>query len=950
MARGQGWARPAFLLLMGLLLGMLGQALLLKGRGYAPAAGGLFVLGGLLAALAGGKTETASATEPAVSQPSRRHPARTIAGIVLTLCGTAALGWAGWQCFWHWDAVRTAWRWYLAGGLIALAGMALWDGYQPLTALRRGWETRRRWAGEAAAAALVMALAFIVTLAGLGDFPPAGGISWNDEAQMGKDAYSVLHHDGIPWQYPTSVYSVALSFLFLGPTTFALRLPFAVMGALMCLPFYFLARRLLGPAPALTAAFLLAVSRYRTALSRLVLPMVPDLLCALIALACLARALRTRGKAPYFTAGLALALGMYSHASFKLVPLFALMLMGGAAVRRLGEVQHMPYAGRAAALWRSLRGHLPGLILFSLALAVFAAPYFGFVYREPQVALTERFTSILPALFHPSASPAGALGPRLVRALLFYNLEGESWPAANLPGTPALDPITGVLFALGLVMALAGLWRGPNALLAVWLLATLIGGGVLTIDFRSHRIALAMPAAYLLAGLFVQKLWGLRRDLAPRWRHLTAGLLGALLLLAAASNLGLFFGRQIHDPRVRAEFDRDISTLASKLAGFQGQRYIYLMANFPFYNPGQDFAWLADEPPGRRIMSLAEALPAHEETPLDLAYVACKPYDGEALAAAVRAYYPDAEETVLESPYGRYSCRLLLVRNEAVAARRGLTLRVVTKNAGAGNLTMQVPALRIEQGAGDIPLSPPFGVQWAGALYVPAYDAYRFRTEGSGLVVVQVDGQPAADTALYLAEGWHSLRAAGEFQGFPIDVPLWWQRGAEEWEPVPPASFDVSADVPGLLASYYECGGGEPAGEPAWQRIEPLIALQTVPSEWEGAPAKILAGRPYCAVYEGLLRADEAGRYGFRAVVQAGAVRFLLDGRPVLEDAGQPRAENTVEGEAVLTPGLHALRLEYRRLEGEFSGLTLCWRPPAGEWEPVPPALLSHMPGKAEQE
>ena len=950
MAKGQGWTRPAFFLLTGLLLGMLGQALLLKERAYAPAAGALFVLGGLLAALAGGKADTASDAGPAVSRPPRRHSARTTAGIALTLGGTAALGWAGWQCFWRWDAVRTAWRWYLAGGLIVLAGMALWDGYQPLAALRRGWETRRRWAGEAAAVALVMALAFAVTLAGLGDFPPAGGISWNDEAQMGKDAYSVLHHDGLPWQYPTSVYPVALSFLLFGPTTFALRFPFAIMGALLCLPFYFLARRLLGPAPALAAAFLLAVSRYRIALSRLVLPVVPDLLCALIALACLARALRTRGKAPYFTAGLALALGLYSHASFKLVPLFALVLMGSAAVRRLWEIRHSHSAGRGYLYWQSLRGHLAGLAVLLVSLAVFAAPYAGFVYREPQVALTERFTSILPALFHPSAAPAQPLGPRLVRALLFYNLEGESWPAANLPGTPALDPVSGVLFALGLVIALAGIWRGPNAFVVIWFLVTLIGGGVLPAEFRSHRIALAMPAVYLLAGLAVQKLWGLREGLAPRRRSLAAGLLGVLLLLAAASNLGLFFGRQIRDPRVRAEFDRDISALASTLAGFQGQRYIYLMANFPFYNPGQDFAWLAGEPPGRRIMSLAEALPIHEELPLDLAYVACQPYDGATLAAAVRAFYPGAEEMSLESPYGRYACRLVLVRKEEAVARRGLTLRVFTSGTGSANLTMRAPALRVEQEAGEIPLSPPFGVQWAGAVYVPAYDTYRFRAEGSGPVDVQVDGQPAAGTALHLAEGWHSLQAAGEFQGFPVDVPLWWQRGAGEWEAVPPAYFDASADVPGLLASYYECGGGGPAGEPAWQRIEPLIALQTVPSEWEGAPANVLAGRPYCAAYEGWLRVDQAGRYGVRAVVQAGAVRLSLDNQTVLEDAGQPWAKTIVEGEVLLTPGPHALRLEYRRLEGEFSGLTLYWRPPAGEWEPVPPAALSYRPAQAGQE
>ncbi|MGQ9518391.1 MAG: PA14 domain-containing protein, partial [Anaerolineae bacterium] len=580
--------------------------------------------------------------------------------------------------------------------------------------------------------------------------------------------------------------------------------------------------------------------------------------------------------------------------------------------------------------------------IFLLALAVFAAPYFGFVHREPQIALTERFTSVLPALFHPAVADTRALFPRLFRALLFYNLEGESWPAANLPGTPALDPITGVLFALGLAMAAASFWRGWNALLVFWFLTVFIGGGVLPAEFRSHRIALAMPVVYLLAGLFVQQLQCSWRELAPRPRSLTAGLLGLLLLSAALVNPGIFFGQQVHDPRTRAEFDRDISALANALAGFHGQRYIYLMANFPFYNPGQDFAWLAGEPPGRRIMSLTEALPSREDAPMDLLYVACLPYDGEALAAAVRAFYPGVQELSLESPYGRYSCRLVLVSRSEAAAGRGLMARFLSEDGGESTAshTVQVPALEAEWEAGDIPLAPPFRVQWEGALYIPLYDMYLIRTAGSVPMEVWVDGQPADSGALRLAEGWHTLRAAGQVERFPAVVSLWWKRGEGAWEKVPPAYLDASADIPGIDAVFSACDGGGSDG-PAWQRIEPLIALQTVPSEWESAPAKALAGRRYCAVYKGKIRADQAGRYGFRAVAQAGSVRLLLDGRPVLEDAGRPWATAETEGEVSLTPGWHALHLEYRRLEGEFGGVTLYWRPPAGEWAPVPPTALS---------
>ncbi len=385
--------------------------------------------------------------------------------------------------------------------------------------------------------------------------------------------------------------------------------------------------------------------------------------------------------------------------------------------------------------------------------------------------------------------------------------------------------------------------------------------------------------------------------------------------------------------------------LARELAGFQGQRYVYLMANFPFYNLGQDFAWLAGEPPGRRVMSLTEALPSRDDTPLDLAYAVCGPYDVEAVTAAVQAWYPGARVQSLQSPYGRYTCRLLLVDGEDAAGRRGVTVRLTSSEGNPASRTLQAPTFSLDWDAGQIPLPPPFDVQWDGALYIPAYGSYALRIEGGAPADLWVDGRPANNTSVLLAEGWHPLRAAGRVERLPASASLWWRRDGGDWEPVPAVHLDASPEVPGLLAAFFACDG-EPSGDPVWLRVEPLIALQTVPSEWEGAPVKALAGRSYCAVYEGWLWAAPAGRYGVRLVVQSGEAHLLLDGRPVIEDAGRPWEKIAAEAEVELTQGAHALRLEYRQREGEFSGVGLYWRPPAGQWSPVPPAALSRFPGE----
>lgn len=943
-----------FLFTGALLLGLLAQRFLLDSAGHSDWAAWLFGGAALLSVMA----SAARDRQDAIPEPSAGHPPASrkqqVIGVVVSIAGLALAGWAGRRIFTDWMEIRQTWWAYLTGFGLTLLGCAIWDRYQPRAAIRRWAVWLRTQRLEALLVVAVIAVGFAVTLIGLDDYPPAGGISWNDEAQMGMAAYGILHHQSLPWQFPTSNYPVALAFAWLSNSTFALRLPFALMGALLLLPFYTLARRMTGPLPALAATFLFAVSRYRIAFVRLVLPLTPDMLLAVVAYALLLRAVHTRGKAPYYLAGLALSLGMPSHASFKTAPAFALILLCTAAVRGLRLTANRPRGERRRCVQGQIAAHLPGLLIFLIAFAIFVAPYAGISVRETRLAVSERFISVMPVLFEPGSDGSSlasrlesswrSLSPRVREVALFFNQAGESWPAANLPGEPALDPVTGVLLVLGLTTSLVFFWRGWNAFAVLWMMVPLIGGGILTRDYRSHRFAIAMPAVYLLVGLFISQAWQRFRRLRRRWVVPFLAVLCLLLLLAGWINLGTFFGRQVHDARVRMEFDREISSVATALAEYGGTRYVYLFANYPFYNPGHDFAWMAGEPPGHRAMDLASVLPSRDVSHLDLAYVFSWPYDRLGLAAAIRSVYPHAAVNEYESPTGKFFYLIVTVEREDILSLRGLLARYWTDPTRSVSpvIVRTEPAIDTVWEQSNLEIETPFAVEWAGMLYVPTSGPYRLWIDDGAGFHVTLDDQELTRHAVMLAEGWHRLNVTGVVEDLLASAHLFWETPFGAREVVPSQMLSMATGYEGILATFYP-----PASDdPVWRRVEPLIALQGVPTEWGRAPIPALAGQSYRVVFEGGIRVAQPGVYEFRTDAQAGSALLEIDGNEIISDLGVNWSSSAADGVVFLDAGEHALRLTYQFGLGEFSGVHLYWTPPEGTRELVPPAVFAGLGGQ----
>ncbi|MFQ6013928.1 MAG: PA14 domain-containing protein [Anaerolineae bacterium] len=929
--------------LLACVMALLGQILLDRwiNLSYAPLLYGV----GIVSALWAFRAPQVLAAEPGVVRPGL-VPGRAVRlkGVILLMAALIPAMAAAWLLSRGWESnVDRAMPFYGLALLLALLGIGLLEGWHlgRMVSGARAYLSRHRVPMMLLGAILVLAL--FLRLHRLDYYPPPGGISWNDEAQIGKDAHAILTTGARPWQFPLLVYPAALSFHLLGETVLALRLVPILLGFVTLIVFYLLAQELFGQGPALAGTFLFAVSRWHISFTKLLVGTTPGTLLEVTTFYFILRGLRTRGRSNYIWAGLSLSLGLYGHASFKIVPALVVILFLTRAIPRVRHLVSLSGRGRWRALRHLLADHYQGLLIFLASFLLFSAPYLALVGREPRLAFTERFTSIMPVLFNPSQGRDwGAVVEKTKALLLFFNYKGEMWGAINLPGLPMLDTVTGSLFVLGLACCLFFFWRDDHLFLLTWFSVTLIGGGAFVDIVRSHRFASVLPVIYLFICVLVRQGWQeFRRAFGPR-RHAWSFLpLSLVLAIAAWLNYDTFFNRQIHDSRVRIEFDREIAAVANYIASLGKGYYIYLFANYPFYVQGHDFAWMAGEPAGRRAVDIGAVVPNRDETPLDIAYIFSIPYDGQSLAAVVRHVYPGATVESFPSQYGHYSFVSALVSNDEVMARRGLMARYWSDREGDGGPVVERRDLQIEFDwhLSKPPLAPPFQVEWRGSLYVPVQGQYAFVLEGDGEGRTFVDGNLVeSEKTVPLVQGWHGLQVRYASGPRPRVVRLLWQRADGIVEGIPATHLSTLEGPEGWLASYYR-GSGWGEG-PVLKRIEPVVAMVNVPSHWNGAPLEVLQGQPFSVEWDGWLKAERQGFYTFVVEAWSGEAELYVDEVMMLEVTGQPNVRSQRAEELELAEGLHHVMVRYSFLEGEFNGLKLRWAPPGQPTEVIGPAYV----------
>jgi 4-amino-4-deoxy-L-arabinose transferase-like glycosyltransferase len=391
--------------------------------------------------------------------------------------------------------------------------------------------------------------------------PPVHG----DEGEMGMLALLALHGPAsglsahrLPFfstaflDHPTLFhYLQAFGLWLFGESITSLRVLSAIFGAL-CAPFlYAIGRVGWGRVAGFTAGWLLAVSHLHIQYSRIALNNIENVLLVivliwLLALAYEANAAR-RGCAALdvnpdadvdadVDSDVDLADTKQTPPLVQKEPALLLFIVIGLTI---GLAQYFYYGSRLMpvlagvsliVLWRKQRVTVQQIAVLIAATAVAYFPL-AFFYTNDLRAFLNRMKGV--NIFTPEglAHTLGsqAVWPNDIPLLLWTQLKFNLYfflhygdrSAFYLADIPAFDPITVELFWLGLGLTLARVRRYHEFALLTWLGLGVFLAGVVTNDApNGPRLIVAVPAMYMIAGLFLQRgydfftqVWGAR----SRW-------------------------------------------------------------------------------------------------------------------------------------------------------------------------------------------------------------------------------------------------------------------------------------------------------------------------------------------------------------------------------------------------------------------------------------------------
>jgi streptogramin lyase/4-amino-4-deoxy-L-arabinose transferase-like glycosyltransferase len=937
--------RPFLFGALGVLLAFIGQrALQVAVQGNGPAGGlweaALFYGAGaviFLAALA----PRAYFPERPFALPARSlpplNPMRTaVTGGLLVGAGLcAALAWRSFDDG-HPNS-GTAWQQHLLSVILAVAAAISFDLYtsrwsptagrrQPpggVQAKAHGALLKVRACWQAwALLLLVAATAAGVRLVWLDSLP--FGL-WYDEAEYGLQAQRILNHPGFRPVFEGAIngpahylYLVAGAFDWFGVSAASLRLVNVGFGVATVVAGYLVGCELFGRRMGLVLAALLAGSSWLITLSRLGMHSTSTTpFFTLITLAFVLRALRTGRIGEFALGGVWLGLGLCFYTSFRLfVPPVAFFLLYAAAVS-----WRQTHAAPPARFWI-------GVGAMGLTALLVILPLIWFANRQPDI-FWSRVQDTFVFTGKSEAERLPVLLENVRRHLLMFNWRGDPNGRHNLPGAPMLDPITAVLFVLGLLYSLYRARDPRYALLPVWLGFTLLGG-ILSLDFeapQSLRSNGALGVAYILAVVPLAVL-------AQAWRvgggryypNFVWWPVAGLLVMVWVANLQTYFVRQANDFAVWAAHSAAETLTADLLRSLDENTDAYVTS---FYHGHPTLRFLL--PTSRPYTTLATT----DQLPLDFApdrgaLLVMHP-ESNALYAAAKDLYPNAsfEEVMppMPGPPVLYTVRL---SPQDVASLQGLDALYYAGAALPGHAAyaQRVQSLQFDWGAAP-PLPLPFSAEYTGVLQVAEYGAHKFELQSPGAAELFLGerqvlaGTGVLSTTLTLAEGRHALRLRAV--GAPGPFALRWQPPEREWAVVGPgALYAPPVTANGLLARYFANG--------EWQEPEVRARIEDQLGYYVHVPP---LPRPYTVEYTGKIAVPIGGdyRFGLESIDES---ILYLDG----EELVRATAPNTyVEGGVTLEAGLHELRIRFAD-RTTHTHLNVYWMPPGMTRSILPPAVL----------
>lgn len=787
---------------------------------------------------------------------------------------------------------------------------------------------------EAVALALILAAGLAFRLNLIGSVPY--GV-WFDEAQNAIIATQILHDptfrpvfvSGLSQMPALPFYYFAGFVALLGPGVLAVRLAATSAGIAAIVICWLLGRELFGRGTGLAAAALLAVSRWHVDFSRFGMTMVFLSVFLPLTLLLYVRGQRQRSPRYAVLAGLSLGFGLQFYYAMAAVPI----LLAVDLIRRM-------VGGRHAAL------RVLGLFGLTIAATVVAyAPVLQYGLRHPG-EYGERFrtASILPpgALrklpsFLLKLSPerdqvVEALERSTLEHLGMFHLRGDANGRHNLPGAPMLDPLSGLLFAVGLLWCLARIRETRSMMLLLWFAAMLVCG-ILSLGFEAPQGARSFGLTPLLALMGALPLVQVGRYIArggrgATWRTGGVAAVAALLMLAGYSNWHTFFGVQRWDGTVWASF----STLETKIARVVRNEGVGADVYVPdeyLNTPTEQL--ILDAPLRATPFRSLTALPLRPDGRRALLFFAGR--DAEDVLKVLRRAYPHCTVEPFGPPLpdGRQGEPVVWIARVPAADIAGLQGWTVQYRTSSGE-TREATTASLAWSWREVPVGAPFQALAQGALHIAREGIYCLVLRSDPPATLAFDGEPVLsgagrrEVAVDLARGNH--RVTLEVNGSAkrgVTALTWIPPGQTAEEPVPAtALFSPSLPTGGLLGSYFANVDWRPPT--ARQEIDPQVAVY-----FQELPLP----RPFSIRWRGSVLTSVPGVYRF-ATESIDSSWVAVAGRDIV---GRTVPGREAEGSVTLDVGWHPIEVRYQAVN-DYSQVFLYWTPPGGQRELVPTSAL----------
>ena len=812
-----------------------------------------------------------------------------------------------------------------AGFVVAVLLFFFAAALQSRAPASRGFELPRSW--EWRLVVVVIGIALLYRVHQFFSFPPG---LWYDEAVNGTDAIDIMKHGNhlAVWRSSNNGHSTMYFYLLIasiklfGYTILAMRIVPVVAGLAAVAMFYLLARRLLGPVPALAATALMAVSRYAVTFSRISWEASLEPLFEIMAVYFFVRAVDTRHKRDWFMAGGSLAAGLYTYASFRMVPfVMAFFVVYVAATR-----------------WRQIRSYLPGLVLYAVSFTIVVLPLAQFVVRHyDQVSARQRQVSVFKET--DAAGNYTPLRNNIEAVVKMMNVAGDPNARHNLPHEPMLDEISAALLVLGLAVAAWSFrdWR-RGGLIGWYALALVPSAITLTFENPSAiRTIGVIPPMFLLIGLAIDVLY---RTLAGgKWSRAAFGVLMLALFASAASiNYHVLFDRQAKNQDVYDMFQSQTTRAAETVADEGRTSAVYF--NDSFFGPDTD---LLDH--GRKFYGINPV--ANVPVPAGVTQDATFILDNkqQALERYLVALYPQASAEEVRDRFGRIDYIAVRIPRSAVEALHGAMAEYTAP--GGGTPVTTADSQLTHSWPQDVPagVAMPFTLSWSGVVRLSPYVDPKVMAapnpgvaqvvfSSPGAVRLEIDGlgsREGRDSVMLdvpndFPAGLYRYRATATVGG-PGTTKLEWQLAGGVRQLIPPDALVVDAPTDtGFLARQYQ--GTDWSGPVIMRTLEPYAG-----------PAGRLQPK-FSVSMDGQLDVKDGGDYGF-AINAEWPVAVLIDGQMVA-DASQPQGWRRVEGTVSMSAGPHLITIKWASV-GRTS-FDIEWRAPGGEWQVLTGHELTHPP------